>query len=158
MNINNINNSGNGNIFNQNIGSRKIYDIRDCDVLAKEWVHRNTNCQRARRSRYRKSLIELIVAVISVAVSLIVIQISGGFDDLQSFINFVGDVTANLVAAVLTAASGFIATVCSVKDLARPSDVELRNKKGMKLIDDHATDLGFSKKAWKAAKKKATSR
>lgn len=40
MSINNINNSGDGNIFNQNIGDKSIYDLFDIDDLAYEWCHR----------------------------------------------------------------------------------------------------------------------
>lgn len=40
MNINNINNSGDWNTFNQNIGGRTVEDIFDKDELAQEWFHK----------------------------------------------------------------------------------------------------------------------
>lgn len=114
---------------------------------------RKKNCQRACLSRLTKSVIKLVVALILFGASLMVIKASGGFDDQQSFTNFVLSVTANWWAALLTGLPGFVAAIWGAKDLLNRSDVEVRNKDGMKMIDDRVTDLNFSKKDWKAAKK-----
>lgn len=53
MSINNINNSGDGNIFNQNIGGESIYDLFDIDDLAYEWCHRKKVVTKTRKSRVK---------------------------------------------------------------------------------------------------------
>lgn len=56
MKFNNISNTGNGNVFNQNIGGQSIFDIFDREELADEWRCRKKNYTDAYQTRIRTSI------------------------------------------------------------------------------------------------------
>lgn len=64
MSINNVNNSGDGNIFNQNIGGKSIYDLFDIDDLAREWCHRKNVVTKTRRSRVKSSILKIVLGLV----------------------------------------------------------------------------------------------
>ncbi len=64
MSINNINNSGDGNIFNQNIGDKSIYDLFDIDGLAYEWCHRKNVVTKTRKSRVKSSILKIVLGLV----------------------------------------------------------------------------------------------
>lgn len=58
MNINNISNSGDGNIFNQNIGDETIYGM-NIEELAQQWQYSKDVSDRAFRRRIKSFLIQI---------------------------------------------------------------------------------------------------
>lgn len=153
MNSNNISNSGNGNVFNQNIGEQNISAIFDINKLAAEWRHRKNNVANARRSRIKKSSLKLVLAIILLAVCLVIVKLSGGFDSLGGFIDFLRDLSVNAIFALITFIASAALGILGGQGVCEESEREKRNKAGMKLIEERVEDLGFSNGDWKKARK-----
>lgn len=79
---------------------------------------------------------------------------------MDAFLNFIRDVFSGsilpLVRTVLFGLGGVIAAL-GVGDFFRKDAAERRNHQGMMLIDQRAEDLGFKKKDWNIAKRRAKS-
>lgn len=160
MNINSINNSGDWNTFNQNIGGRTVEDIFDKDELAQEWFHKKMVRDNAFSARMKRSSVEVVVAVILLAIYFFIAKASGDFDTKDAFLKFMRDVFSGsilpLLRTVLFGFGGVIAAL-GVGGFFRRDAVERRNHQGMMLIDQRAEDLGFKKKDWNIAKRRAKS-
>lgn len=68
MDINNINNSGDWNTFNQNIGGRTVEDIFDKGELAQEWCHKKMVRDNAFSARMKRASVKVVVAAILLAI------------------------------------------------------------------------------------------
>ena len=85
MSSNSINNTGNGNIFNQNIGiqtAKNIDELSDISELAQEWDHRRRNRNDASRARIKSSTLKLVFGLLLFIICILIITFSGGFDDV----------------------------------------------------------------------------
>lgn len=153
MDINSISNSGDGNIFNQNIGSQTIYGISDINTLAQEWCHRKKVHDEAFHSRMKVSTIQIVVALILFAFSIFIAWAAGDFSSLFSFISFLRDLSISAIGTIVTFLGGLFLAVLGGSRFYYQTEVEKRNKEAMSLIDSHAVDLGFTKKQWRNAKK-----
>lgn len=153
MDINSINNSGDGNIFNQNIVSQTIYDISDINTLAKEWCHRKKVHDEAFHSRMKVSMIKIVVAIILFAFSILIAWVAGDFSSLSSFISFLRDLSISAIGTIVTFFGGLIFAVLGSSGFYYQTEDEKRNKEAMIQIDARAVDLGFTKKRWRNAKK-----
>ena len=113
MNVNNINNSGDWNTFNQNIGGRTVEDIFDKDELAQEWCHKKMVRDNAFSARMKRSSVEVVVAAILLAIYFFTAKASGDFDSMNAFLKFIRDVFSGsivpLVRTVLFGLGGVIA-------------------------------------------------
>lgn len=153
MNLNNINNSGNGNIFNQNIGNQTIDGIFDINELARERYLREINRKRAFRSRTIASIIKVGISLVLLSLCLLCVWMSGGFDSFFAFWDFLRDLSISLIVSIITLLAGVLIGSDGCRGFIVPSDDEIRNKEVINEIDCRASDLGFKKKAWKNAKK-----
>lgn len=154
MNSNNISNSGDGNVFNQNIGAQNISSIFGIDDLAAEWLHRKNNVANARRSRIMRSSVKLVLAIILLAVCLVIVKLSGGFDSLDGFIDFLRDLSVNVILTLISFIASVALGMFGWQGISEKSEREKRNEAGMKSIEERVEDLGFSKREWKKARRK----
>ncbi|WP_257160770.1 hypothetical protein [Corynebacterium cystitidis] len=154
MNYNNINNSGDGNIFNQNIGENTIHGLSNVDQLADQWNQRKRNVKRTRRSRLARSTIELVVGVILLLILVFIIYFVGGFNEPNAIFDLITAFSVELIVSATFLIIGSILTMTGLLRFRYESDDEKRNKQGMKIIDERVVDLGYTKKEWRAAKKR----
>ena len=152
MSINNVNNSGDGNIFNQNIGGKSIYDLFDIDDLAREWCHRKNVVTKTRRSRVKSSI---VLGLVLLGVCLFVAFSEGAFDSIPAFISFLRELSKEAIITILTFIAGAVVTLVGSSDACHRSDAEKRNREAMDVIARHVIDLNFSTRQWKNAKKRA---
>lgn len=155
MSINNINNSGDGNIFNQNIGGKSIYDLFDIDDLACEWCHRKNVVTKTRRSRVKSSILKIVLGLVLLGVCLCVAFSEGAFDSIPAFISFLRELSKEAIITILTFIAGAVATLVGSSDVCHRSDAEKRNREAMDVIARRVNDLNFSTRQWKNAKKRA---
>lgn len=108
----------------------------------------------------KRSSVEVVVAVILLAIYFFIAKASGDFDTKDAFLKFMRDVFSGsilpLLRIVLFGFGGVIAAL-GVGGFFRRDAVERRNHQGMMLIDQRAEDLGFKKKDWNIAKRQAKS-
>lgn len=157
MSSNSINNSGNGNVFHQNIGiqtPKYIDELFDISDLAQEWDHRRRNRNDAFRSRIKSSALELVIGVLLLVICFIIIAFSGGFNSTSSFLSFLSDLSVSLIATILAFMSGAVLSLLGGDGFRTPSDDEVRNKEVMKQVESRVSDLRIPKKQWKTAKEK----
>lgn len=157
MSSNSINNSGNGNVFNQNIGiqtAKYIDELFDINDLAQEWDHRRRNHNDAFRSRIKISTLELVFGVLLLIACGIIVKISGGFDSVSAFLSFLSDLSVNLIGGILTFLLGAVSSLAGSDGFRSPSDDEVRNKEVMKQVESRVSDLRIPKKQWKTAKER----
>ena len=155
MSINNINNSGDGNIFNQNIGGKSIYDLFDIDDLAYEWCHRKNVVTKTRKSRVKSSILKIVLGLVLLGVCLFVAFSEGAVDSIPAFFSFLGELSKEAIITILTFIVGAFATLVGSSDACHRSDAEKRNRETMDLIARRVIDLNFSTRQWKNAKKRA---
>lgn len=153
MKFNNISNTGNGNVFNQNIGGQSIFDIFDREELADEWRCRKKNYTDAYQTRIRTSIVQVIIALILLLACFGIAVISGDFESIPAFISYLRELSIGAVGTLLTFIGGLIFAALGTGGFCHQSEREKRNKEAMRQIDARAEDLGFSKKDWKVAKK-----
>lgn len=160
MNINSINNSGDWNTFNQNIGGRTVGDIFDQGELAQEWCHKKRVRDNAFSARMKRSSVEIIVAFGLLVICFLAAKASGDFDSVDAILNLVRDALAGsilpLVRTILIGVGGLVGLCFAASGAGRfchRSPGERRNQADMLLIDQRAEDLGFKKKEWNRAKR-----
>ena len=154
MNINNISNSGDGNIFNQNIGDTNIYGM-SVDELAQEWWHSKRAGKDAFRERIKTFIIQAIVSVMFIGVFAFLSWRAGAFESINAVTDFVMELSIQAIASLLGLVVGAISGVLAVTTISRRDEVEEWDAAHRREICLWIRKRSIGRKEWKAALKRA---
>lgn len=158
LSMNLINNSGDGNTINQVMGGGTIYDL-DINGLADEYKHSEKLVWSHCIARIKRSVIEIVAAVIFLAFFVLVAWKEGAFESLGSLYAFLVEGTKVGSLASIAAIILFVLTIISGSwggmRFIYPTKVEQRHGERKRVIFERAEDIGVSKSQWKEALKKS---
>lgn len=154
MNINSISNSGDGNIFNQNIGDETIYGM-SIEELAQQWQYSKDVSDRAFRRRIKSSLIQICIAVLALGICVLVPWLSGAFETVSATVDFVKNISGQLIVSLLSLILGMFFGVSGVATISNRSGAERRSADRREMISSWVEDNGVERKEWRAARKRA---
>ncbi|MDK7142867.1 hypothetical protein QP405_03195 [Gleimia europaea] len=154
MNINNISNSGDGNTFNQNIGDETIYGM-NIEELAQQWQQSKEVSDSAFRRRIKSSFIQICIAVLAVGICVLVPWLSGAFETVSATVDFVTNISGQLIASLLALILGIIFGASGLAAISSRSGAERRSADRREEISSWVEDNGVKRKEWRAARKRA---
>nr|WP_225751457.1 hypothetical protein [Pseudoclavibacter sp. Marseille-Q3772] len=155
MSSNTINNTGDGNYFNQNIGEQTINSMFSPADLASEYEHRESVRKNKRNTRIRRSWILIGVALVGLLACFGVLWSTGSLSSPEALVSFFRDLSVNAIVAIV---GGIVAVAFSIaggSGLANKSASEERQAEAQNAIRQRVEDLGVSRRDWVAHRKAA---